>query len=160
MGAQTDMMNDPKFPRGDTDTHKPAWRERKVMCGQPLLITAIQRIPFTWWADPLCLIGTQQLHCNSSACVFKAVLLCTCVLYVFAYVILHVLRDAWRCYWGPMGCKDTNTTSFSKHFSSMLTAVSLCVHLCVSFWIYKSECVCVCVESSERSVSWDMTLPL
>lgn len=42
-------------------------RERKVMCGQPLLITATQRIPFTHCDHLLCLIVTyHNNHCNTT----------------------------------------------------------------------------------------------
>lgn len=48
-----------------TRTHKPAQSERKVMCGQPLLITATQRIPFTCCADP----HTSHTYHNNSTIV-------------------------------------------------------------------------------------------
>lgn len=41
-------------------TYKLAQKERKVMCGQPLLITAVQRIPFTHCSHLLCLIITYH----------------------------------------------------------------------------------------------------
>lgn len=150
-GEQTDMMNGPKFPRGDVHTN---WLAEggKWCVVSPLLVTAIQRIPFTHCTDPLYLIityhnnGTVALYMSACGWVnVHIVYICAsapCILYC---LLIHM----WM--WFQNQCKLTQCRSVEY-------VNILFWRTCVYLYISECEFGCVRVQAPQRD-QWVGTWP-